>query len=288
MFTDAALKLLSRILPVTSGLSDAQEAMRYLSLAYTRNLAIVPEICQRRDLEDLLRLSVLVCLREAINYASSNLAITLTILDDITYVVLQHFDILGEPVKAIILDSSFTTIPERNPAFVDDPKAAAIQERLINGLPPTERRWESYQVPRMPTELSEWETLVNNSRDTYNAIKTTYAGFLASFGLPDVRSFGPYPTAPSQIPLPQNTNGATEASTMDVTESSKMDLSENLPSTPVLPTNPPHATVEIHVPANSESQQTETPHMSSDLRKIEVDVPPANDSAMEVDDPNKQ
>ena len=214
-FVQTAVSLLQKSdTPTATGLTEKQEALRLLYLAYIRNLEVQPENCKRNDLADLIQLALVLCLRECIELASINLSNALAILDDMTYVCLRlessgstlrlvsaaqspqsnpgldaSQPTIGEGVKALILDACFTALPEKNADFVEDPKAASIQDRLIGDVFPSERRWESYAVPSMPTELDQWEAYIITARDSYHRLKKKFAGLLPSLGLQELSVF---------------------------------------------------------------------------------------------------
>jgi ubiquitin carboxyl-terminal hydrolase 25/28 len=281
MFVNAALQLLTKPHPVTNGLTDRQDAMRHLVIAYTRNQKVPHEITKRRDLEDLLRLSIVACLQEAIECATSNLLVTLSVLEDVTYVALKFPDVIGESIKAVILDATFSAIPEKNPAFVEEPRTAVLQERLINGEVPSDTKWESYSVPKMPSELAEWETLINSSRDTYENLKRKYCGLLPSFNLPELRiCLSPVAISSS---TPTNTSAPTTEQNTAVQDDSKMDISPDaLPETVPLSQALPSSDASNNPPPSSQ----DTPHMSAVFHGIKMDVG-SGPSSMDVDDPNK-
>jgi hypothetical protein len=190
MFVQHGLRYLSKPdSDVGGSLTAKQEALRHLYLAYLRNDEIKFEIAKRRDLEDLVILSIILCLDLATNIVSTQLSTALAILDDVVYVVLR-LPFIGESVRALVLDSTLTVLPEKNPEFADEPRALAIQERLMICENPTDKRWASYGIPQMPSELDDWEKLITSTRDVYEDLKRKYTGLLPSkYGLPELRIF---------------------------------------------------------------------------------------------------
>jgi ubiquitin carboxyl-terminal hydrolase 25/28 len=276
MFTQAAIQLLMKPHTVIAGLTDKQDALRHLYVAYLRNQSIPHEITKRRDLEDLLQLAVVICLDEILSIVNTNLSTALSILDDMSYVILRLPQVIGENIKAAVLDATFSSILERSPEFLEEPRTSAIQERLINGTEPTDRRWETYQVPKMPAELDEWETLINSSRDTYENLKRKFAGMMIRYGLPELRIFLTPPSAPA-VAQPHQQQQQTDSS-------SRMQTDESTTQTP-----PPVSSASIGSESTQSPMQisSDTPHMSSALHQMAVDVPTdPSQTKMDVDTPS--
>lgn len=198
MFVQNGLRLLVKPNDGLGGLTPKQDALRHFYLAYLRNEEIKFEIAKRRDLEDLVILSLILCLDLAIEVVSSHLATSLAILDDVIYVSLR-LPFIGESIRASILDATLTTLPEKNPAFADEPRATALQERLMMQEIPVDKRWATYAIPQMPSELDEWEKLILSARDVYEDLKRKYTGFLAKYGLPELRIFMPTSSVSNQL-----------------------------------------------------------------------------------------
>lgn len=218
MFTQQGINLLLR--PDTgpsSGLTEKQDALRHLFLAYIRNLNVKPQNCKRTDLSDLIQLAVVLCLREAIDVVSVNMNTAINILDDVTYVILRlskgekgilgsasstsadqgedpsnvlsEEPIVSEGIRALVLDACFTSFPEGNMAFTEDARANAVQDKLIGETFPNDKRWESYAVPAQPSELDQWETLINTTRDNFVSLRKKHCGLIMSYGLPELDIF---------------------------------------------------------------------------------------------------
>lgn len=272
MFFQQGLRLLMK--PDNSdpvGITDRQDALRHIYLAYLRNEKLKYEITKRRDLEALLQLAVLACYQDAVRLVQTHLSTTLNILDDVAYVILRLPIVIGENIKALVLDATFTTLIDRNPLFADESRASDIQERLINGLEPKDKRWETYSTPKMPTELSEWENLILSTRDTYENLKRKFLGMAVSLGIPELYIFVNSTTSTS--PLPQNQTVSSDSQLQSPTSQAAMGTSPASVTTGSIGTDSTQSTT----PMNVDSMTVE-----GDLGKIAMSSP-SSSSTMDVD-----
>lgn len=333
-YVQAAISLLQKSdTPAEKGLTEKQDALRLLYLAYIKNLEVKTDNCKRNDLADLIQLALVLCLREAIELASKSVDSSLAILNDMVYVVqrlgasdstLQLVSqssgeqinpgldfsqpTVPEGVKALILDSFFTTLPEKNELFIEDQRSSAIQDRLIGNAFTSDRLWESYAVPSTPTELDQWEAYIITARDSYQRLKKKYAGLFPSYGLEELSIFvsekkctvlpptasknggSNTPAAPS-TPLIENIP-LSAPEKIPETSSTAMDTSEHEPSkeemavdTPATLT-PENSNTAAMQPTTDSTEKTE-----EENKEEEQETKPSSSvhisSAMDVDSPKK-
>lgn len=300
-FTQHAVSLLQKSdSPPPKGLTEKQEALRLLYLAYLKNLEVKPDNCKRNDLAELIQLAIVLCLREAIELAAANLDSALAVFDDVSYVcmrlgssssnlvlvpesdgaqvnpglVFSHLTV-PEEIKALIIDACFTSLPEKNPAFADDQKALIIQDRLIGDAFPADRRWESYAVPAMPTELDQWEAYIISARDSYVRLKKKFAGVIPSYNLTELSIFGSEKKCTTLPPAQKKGDAGKAGSNTPAT----------VPSTPTLPIA--ETEVKTEEPASSTAMDTS----EHEAEKMVVDTPdtasPQNPDAPSSEKPSE-
>ena len=266
---------------VATGPTERQEALRHLYVAYFKNEALSSDVARRRDLEDLLQLAIVLCLHECTSLVGSNLNQAVSVLEDMCHVICGLLPIIGENIKALVLDAIFSVLADTNPDFLGNARVEAIQEKLINAEPIAEkdRKWQKYPPPTMPQELDEWERLINQSRDHYETIKKKYQGVMTQHGLPQLRILMPssLPSTSTTTqqqdiaqPSPPSTASQTET-THPATAAGEGTIPDSLPSTFGSDTSIPFNNVGNSNSNSNTAMSIDTPHMSSDLSKMLVD-----------------